>query len=45
MDRLYLHICLGPMSEEITQKESVYFLRNTSGMVELPNSIEEANNM
>lgn len=42
VDRVYIHICVGQLAEEATQQECVYFLRNTTGMVPLPNSMEEA---
>ena len=40
--RTYLYICYGNINENIGDFTSVYFLRNTEGMVPLPNSIEEA---
>ena len=33
------------LPEEVIDENCVYFLRNTPGMVPLPNSIEEANEM
>ena len=40
--RTYLYLCSGQLGEEVTQRECIYFLRNTEGMVQLPANIEEA---
>ena len=39
----HLYMCQGNLTQEILQQDSVYFLRNTEGMVPLPNTLEEAN--
>lgn len=36
-------MCYQHLPEEVADTKSVYFLRNTPGMVPLPNSSEEAN--
>lgn len=36
-------MCYQHLPEEVADTKSVYFLRNTPGMVPLPNSAEEAN--
>lgn len=41
--RTYLYMCYQHLPEEVADTKSVYFLRNTPGMVPLPNSSEEAN--
>lgn len=41
--RTYLYMCYQHLPEEVADTKSVYFLRNTPGMVPLPNSAEEAN--
>lgn len=41
--RPYLYMCYQHLPEELADQDSVYFLRNTPGMVPLPNSMEEAN--
>ena len=41
----YLHMCYQHLPEEVIDENCLYFLRNTPGMVPLPNSIEEANEM
>ena len=41
--RTYLYMCYGHLPEELAEKDCVYFLRNTPGMVSLPNSVDEAN--
>ncbi|XP_076108254.1 dynein axonemal heavy chain 10-like isoform X2 [Mytilus galloprovincialis] len=42
--RTYLFMCYLHLPEEVAdQVDCVYFLRNTPGMVPLPNSMEEAN--
>ena len=42
--RTYLYLCYGTiMPEEVAEVTSVYFLRNTEGMVPLPNTMSEAN--
>ena len=43
VDRTYLFMCYGHLPEELMKEDCVYFLRNTPGMVPLPNTIEEAN--
>ncbi|XP_050408300.1 dynein axonemal heavy chain 10 [Patella vulgata] len=43
--RTYLHMCYQHLPEQVTDNNSVYFLRNTPGMVPLPNSVEEAEEM
>ena len=40
--RTYLHMCYEHLPEENTDKECIYFLRNTTGMVPLPASLSEA---
>ncbi|KAL3856163.1 hypothetical protein ACJMK2_010948 [Sinanodonta woodiana] len=40
--RTYLYMCYQHLPEEFIEQECVYFLRNTPGMVALPNSLEEA---
>ncbi|XP_070572584.1 dynein axonemal heavy chain 10-like isoform X2 [Ptychodera flava] len=40
-----LHMCHGHLPEEVSEQDCVYFIRNTPGMVELPNTLEEANDM
>lgn len=41
--RTYLHMCYQHLPEEFADHDSMYFIRNTPGMVPLPNSKEEAN--
>ena len=42
--RTYMYMCYLHLPEEVAdQVDCVYFLRNTPGMVPLPNSMEEAN--
>ena len=41
--RTYLYMCYQHLPEEYASSDCVYFLRNTPGMVPLPNSTEEAN--
>ncbi|KAL5017096.1 hypothetical protein ScPMuIL_006685 [Solemya velum] len=43
--KTYLHMCYQHLPEEETDQDSVYFLRNSPGMVPLPNSMEEAAQM
>ncbi|ESO91629.1 hypothetical protein LOTGIDRAFT_122204, partial [Lottia gigantea] len=43
--RTYLFMCYEHLPEEVSDLNSVYFLRNTPGMVPLPNSVEEADEM
>ena len=43
VERTYLYMCQGHLPEEVSDKDCVYFLRNSEGMVPLPNTIEEAN--
>ncbi|XP_076453104.1 dynein axonemal heavy chain 10-like [Babylonia areolata] len=43
--RTYLYMVYQHLPEEVTDENCLYFLRNTPGMVPLPNSIEEANEM
>ncbi|CAG5126036.1 unnamed protein product, partial [Candidula unifasciata] len=38
----YLYMCYEHMPEEISDTLCIYFLRNTTGMVPLPSSLEEA---
>ena len=38
-----MHVAFGHMPEDVMTYQCIYFLRNTPGMVTLPNSIEEAN--
>jgi hypothetical protein len=38
-------MCYQHLPEEFHDENSIYFLRNTPGMVPLPNSVEEANEM
>ncbi|XP_021370512.1 dynein heavy chain 10, axonemal-like isoform X1 [Mizuhopecten yessoensis] len=40
--RTYLYMCYQHLPEELADQDCVYFLRNTPGMVFLPNSAEEA---
>ena len=42
-ERTYLYVCYGHLPEAAFDKDCIYFMRNTEGMVNLPNSIEEAN--
>ncbi|XP_074640231.1 dynein axonemal heavy chain 10-like [Tubulanus polymorphus] len=42
----YLHMCFQHLPEDVAaNKDCVYFLRNTPGMVPLPNNVEEADEM
>lgn len=41
--RTYLHMCHNHLPEEVAENDCVYFLRNTPGMVPLPNNLAEAN--
>ncbi|XP_071945421.1 dynein axonemal heavy chain 10-like [Antedon mediterranea] len=43
--RTLLHLSHGHVPDAATEQESVYFLRNTPGMVELPATISEASEM
>ena len=43
--RTVLYMCHGHIPEEVAGEDCVFFIRNTPGMVELPSTIEEANNM
>ncbi|XP_067660223.1 dynein axonemal heavy chain 10-like [Haliotis asinina] len=43
--RTYLYMCYQHLPEEVADQDSVYFLRNTTGMVPLPNTLDEANEM
>ncbi|XP_077995609.1 dynein axonemal heavy chain 10-like isoform X2 [Glandiceps talaboti] len=45
VERTILHMCHGHLPEEVSEQDCVYFIRNTPGMVELPNTIEEADDM
>ena len=38
-------MCYEHLPEDVIEENCLYFLRNTPGMVPLPNSIEEANEM
>ena len=38
-------MCYQHLPEDVIEENCLYFLRNTPGMVPLPNSIEEANEM
>ena len=38
-------MCYQHLPEEVAQYDTIYFLRNTPGMVPLPNTIDEANEM
>ncbi len=40
--RTYLHMCYQSLPEELAEKDCVYFLRHTPGMVPLPNNLGEA---
>ncbi|XP_052801261.1 dynein axonemal heavy chain 10-like isoform X3 [Mya arenaria] len=40
--RTYLHMCYQFLPEEFADHESMYFIRNTPGMVPLPNNKDEA---
>ncbi|XP_033627732.1 dynein heavy chain 10, axonemal-like [Asterias rubens] len=42
--RTLLHMCHGNVPDEVCDNDCIYFLRNTPGMVELPNTLDEANN-
>ena len=35
-------MCYGHLPEAVFEQDSVYFMRNTEGMVALPSSMEEA---
>ena len=35
-------MCHGHIPEEVAEDDCVYFIRNTPGMVDLPNTIDEA---
>ena len=37
-------MCHGNVPDEVCDNDCIYFLRNTPGMVELPNTLDEANN-
>ncbi|XP_064619187.1 dynein axonemal heavy chain 10-like isoform X2 [Lineus longissimus] len=43
--RTYLHMSYQHLPEKVAEVDCIYFLRNTPGMVPLPNTIEEANDM
>ena len=43
MIRTYLHLCCGEVLGEMSNHDCIYFLRLGDGMVPLPNSLEEAN--
>ncbi|PVD32839.1 hypothetical protein C0Q70_08286 [Pomacea canaliculata] len=45
VSRTYLYLCYQHLPEEVIEESCIYFLRNSPGMVPLPNSIEEANEM
>ena len=40
-----MHMAFGHLPESVMDYESIYFLRNSTGMVPLPNSIEDAEAM
>ncbi|PIK48528.1 putative dynein heavy chain 10, axonemal isoform X3 [Apostichopus japonicus] len=40
--KTYLYMCHGHIPEEVAVDDCVYFIRNTPGMVDLPNTIDEA---
>ncbi|XP_064612357.1 LOW QUALITY PROTEIN: dynein axonemal heavy chain 10-like [Liolophura sinensis] len=40
--RTYLYMCHNHLPEEVAENDCVYFLRNTPGMVPLPNNLAEA---
>lgn len=40
--RTYLYMCYQHLPEEFADHDSMYFIRNTPGMVPLPNTKEEA---
>lgn len=40
--KTYLYMCHGQLSDDVYHQDCVYFLRNTEGMVPLPNSVQEA---
>ena len=42
LERTYLYMCYGHLPEAVFEQDSVYFMRNTEGMVALPSSMEEA---
>ena len=43
--RTYLYMCHGHVPEQVAEEDCVYFIRNTPGMVDLPNTMEEALDM
>lgn len=40
--RTYLYMCHGKLADAVFTHDCVYFLRNSEGMVPLPNSMDEA---
>lgn len=40
-----MYMCFNYLPEEARELDSVYFLRTTDGMVPLPNTMDEANNV
>ncbi|CAH1801914.1 unnamed protein product [Owenia fusiformis] len=42
IQRTYLYMCFGQLPEQTAESDCVYFLRNSPGMVPLPNTVEEA---
>ncbi|XP_072163343.1 dynein axonemal heavy chain 10-like [Diadema setosum] len=43
--RTVLYLCHGHVPEEVAEEDCVYFIRNSPGMVDLPNTMDEANDM
>nr|XP_054773560.1 dynein axonemal heavy chain 10-like [Lytechinus pictus] len=43
--RTLLYMCHGHVPEQVAEEDCIYFIRNTPGMVDLPNTMDEAQTM
>ncbi|XP_041455872.1 dynein heavy chain 10, axonemal-like [Lytechinus variegatus] len=43
--RTLLYMCHGHVPEQVAEEDCIYFIRNTPGMVDLPNTMDEAQSM